>query len=587
VTRSGTHPEVGAAGAAHLARFLAGELWRLKRPKDACKATLHEWVRNRSARGEGADLSVGFGRWRAMLVNDPGLSAAVLAPPPREDAVTASPLRTRPVGFLAPKALTISHDADWERRRPLNERVLDTGRPHERRREYLDALHAAFAAPVRSPEGIREAMGRLMLSVVLGPGASEELPAQVRELMGVVTSAPKRLLLGRLYAGKRARLYAGIRRQWDVAPERTLVGRFRALGAPLGEDEALQQIPHWMFTFVLSGTTLLTRSLAMIGSRPETLGRVRAEIEAAGSLEDPASIDRLPFLDACIRETGRLFAPVTFTIHATPHGADLDGRHVPGGTQIVQYFPLMQRNTARDPSADDWVPERWLTPGSGARALYPNLFLSGARECPGRDLITFVCTSAIAIQVGRHGVRVEGDGLGADPLPLAFPDGGLTFSCDHMTAKGGEMTATRAGTSYAELVRMSQAELDALYRDVEVPGPAPMGDTQGTALVLPGRGVSEILRKVARLLWQGKVFDPARGTLLNKISPLAVKTIRARVYVGDSWFDRGTQATVLDYSKTSLVARWIRDEIREVGPGLWLGKVYAGRWHVLDFALQG
>jgi hypothetical protein len=91
---------------------------------------------------------------------------------------------------------------------------------------------------------------------------------------------------------------------------------------------------------------------------------------------------------------------------------------------------------------------------------------------------------------------------------------------------------------------------------------------------------------VRLLFWQGKVFDPPEGTLKNKVSPLGVRAIRARVYVGDSWLDRGTEAIVLDYSRTSLVARWIRDEIREVAPGLWLGKVFVWKWHALDFTLR-
>ena len=136
-------------------------------------------------------------------------------------------------------------------------------------------------------------------------------------------------------------------------------------------------------------------------------------------------------------------------------------------------------------------------------------------------------------------------------------------------------------------MNMRQRELDALYRDVATPGEIPVGDTRGTALVLPGRAAGRVAQAIARLLfWQGKVFDPRSGMLRNKVTPFGIRAVRARVYVGDSWLDRGTEAIVLDYSKTSLVARWVRDEIREVAPGLWLGKVFVGRWHVLDFTLR-
>jgi hypothetical protein len=52
-----------------------------------------------------------------------------------------------------------------------------------------------------------------------------------------------------------------------------------------------------------------------------------------------------------------------------------------------------------------------------------------------------------------------------------------------------------------------------------------------------------------------------------------------------SWLD-GKECIVLEYSETSLVAQWIRDEIRKIGPDLYLGKVYWSKSHIFDFALQ-
>ena len=47
----------------------------------------------------------------------------------------------------------------------------------------------------------------------------------------------------------------------------------------------------------------------------------------------------------------------------------------------------------------------------------------------------------------------------------------------------------------------------------------------------------------------------------------------------------GEETIVIDYSKTSFVARKIRDEIREIEPGVYLGKVWWSRTRILDFAL--
>lgn len=147
---------------------------------------------------------------------------------------------------------------------------------------------------------------------------------------------------------------------------------------------------------------------------------------------------------------------------------------------------------------------------------------------------------------------------------------------------------TQHGTelSHADLMAMSRSALDDLYRGIETPGATPAGDTRGTAVVFPGSWVGHLLSGLARLVaWQGKVFNPAQDGLRNKITPLRFRSIRASVYRGESWMDGG-EATIIDYSRTSIVARWIRDEVREVSPGLWLGKVFLRRWHVLDFTLE-
>ena len=85
--------------------------------------------------------------------------------------------------------------------------------------------------------------------------------------------------------------------------------------------------------------------------------------------------------------------------------------------------------------------------------------------------------------------------------------------------------------------------------------------------------------------WQGKVFDPVRGELRNKILPLGHKLIVAKVYKDKSWFD-GKECIVLDYSKTSFIAKKVRDEIREIEPGFYLGIVYWGKKRTIGFALE-
>jgi hypothetical protein len=143
----------------------------------------------------------------------------------------------------------------------------------------------------------------------------------------------------------------------------------------------------------------------------------------------------------------------------------------------------------------------------------------------------------------------------------------------------------------ADLMTMSQGELDELFKK-SPPGPIPSGDSQGTAVVCPGTFWARwIARLIHGLAWQGKVFtkspDGQGATLQNKITAAGVQAIVARVYYTPSWLD-GKECIVLDYSKTSLLARKIRDEIRLIDEvnKIYLGKVWWGKTRLIDFALQ-
>ena len=137
-----------------------------------------------------------------------------------------------------------------------------------------------------------------------------------------------------------------------------------------------------------------------------------------------------------------------------------------------------------------------------------------------------------------------------------------------------------------QLLRMSQQDLDALFTASDV-GPIPEGQADGTAIIAPGTTYSmEIATFIKYFAWQGKVFDPAAGQLKNRIGPFGLNAIIANVYKAPSWLD-GKECIVLDYSQTSVVAHWIRDEIRLIQPpGLYLGKVYWDKDRLIDFALQ-
>lgn len=137
----------------------------------------------------------------------------------------------------------------------------------------------------------------------------------------------------------------------------------------------------------------------------------------------------------------------------------------------------------------------------------------------------------------------------------------------------------------ATLLTLSQSQLDELFK-ASPPGDIPDGEAKGTAIIAPGTRYSdEIAQMVNHFAWQGKVFDAKKGMLKNKILAFGIEAIIAKVYKAPSWLD-GQECIVLDYSETSLLAHWIRDEIRLIAPNLYLGKVYWGKSRLIDFCLQ-
>ena len=112
------------------------------------------------------------------------------------------------------------------------------------------------------------------------------------------------------------------------------------------------------------------------------------------------------------------------------------------------------------------------------------------------------------------------------------------------------------------LSRMSRCELEALYRAAP-PAPCLDGYYAGRSMKHP---------KATGMLWKGKLFCAADSKLINRWC-LGLHAIEACIYPGESWLD-GKPSLIMDYRESSRVWKDVRDELREVAPGLYLGIMY-------------
>jgi hypothetical protein len=189
------------------------------------------------------------------------------------------------------------------------------------------------------------------------------------------------------------------------------------------------------------------------------------------------------------------------------------------------------------------------------------------------------------------------------------------------------------------IVNYSQEQLDQIYARLTA-GPIPDGAFDGDLVFpmgasgdrrlaeivggVPGFAVELKLHRVeelGRVLWKGKVFYRDDRLLRNRIEDLAVlkpivdspdtvKRIKvrgteqwllfpAKLYCGQSLLDGRRESIIIDYAFTDLLPDYrakpdglagrdglrIRDEIRMVRPGFYLGRAYAGRVFLLNFVL--
>lgn len=140
------------------------------------------------------------------------------------------------------------------------------------------------------------------------------------------------------------------------------------------------------------------------------LRKLQAELDQAAQrrqLSNPIiSYDyanNLPYLQAVVKESLRIWPPVVGLMQKVvpPEGDTLDGRFVPGGTQIGYCAWGVHRNPAVfGPDADLFRPERWFeTDEEKLLAMHRTIdvvFGSGRYACLGKQVALIEVSKAIA-----------------------------------------------------------------------------------------------------------------------------------------------------------------------------------------------
>lgn len=146
-----------------------------------------------------------------------------------------------------------------------------------------------------------------------------------------------------------------------------------------------------------------------------------------------------------------------------------------------------------------------------------------------------------------------------------------------MTSISASSRESSVNPDVEKIKSMTQAEIDKLYAESKA-GPIPDGDSKGTTIVFPDSPAYETTKaqEASGLVWEGKIFNcpnpEGPGKLINKVGGNLI--FEAEVYYGASGHD-GRKCIILDYSKAPEFAHLkFKDEIRKVGDGVYLGRMY-------------
>jgi cytochrome P450 len=236
-----------------------------------------------------------------------------------------------------------------------------------------------------------------------------------------------------LIRSKRAAMEKGGRTDLDILSVAIESGGF-------SDDDLVNQL----MTFLAAGheTTASAMSWAtyLLCKHPEAQKKLRAEIHAAlpsiSTSDDNISsqdIDKLPYLNAVLNETMRVFPPVPLTLRETVADTTIQGHFIPKDTTVI--ICPWAVNTSKHLWGDDareFNPDRWMGQGKantgGADSNYAiTTFLHGPRSCIGKDFAKAEFACLVAALVGKFELQMEDEAwkLEIQGGITARPKGGL------------------------------------------------------------------------------------------------------------------------------------------------------------------
>jgi cytochrome P450 len=361
---------------------------------------------------------------RAALVRDPDEAWRILVTD--ADRFRQGKWKRRAARFLGATLNTLDGE-EHRARRLLLQPVLD----RKRVAPQADGSAArAFDAQTRWQDGdnvvLRETLDSLALviagDVLLGTDLEPQAGELVEALSTIMSSIPRLTpplpftpqgrALAKVHAALRVILRSASGRPTDGTDLIAILSR-----SDLPEHIVLGELTAVLLAAVDEPASGLAAAWYLLACHPDAEERFHAELDSAvgDGLYSPSETPNLPYLEAVLSESLRLYPPARHVDRCPVADATICDKRVRAGTNLLVSPLVMHHESALFASPAEFLPERWLDdrPRPMRGAYLP--FGAGPHTCIGEPLARLIMTTTLATIGSRWRLRVD------DNVPTPTP----------------------------------------------------------------------------------------------------------------------------------------------------------------------
>jgi cytochrome P450 len=182
-------------------------------------------------------------------------------------------------------------------------------------------------------------------------------------------------------------------------------------GDVLTEDELIGHINILLTAGHETTANVLSWTVFLLAQHPDVMRLVYEELDRVlcGSALSIDKLSDLVFLDDVIRESMRVFPPVTIGSRVTSHETNLLDYHLPKGTEVVfshyhtHHDPVLYEEPSR------FIPQRWSAIQPTPYEYLP--FSAGVKMCIGAPFALMEIKITLAMLLQRFRFKVVGDSV--------------------------------------------------------------------------------------------------------------------------------------------------------------------------------